>query len=186
VGILRATEDGEHIIGTAYTVRMTWPPYGEPIPTTLATRRVRLLAFLIDQLLALAAASLSRMLALSVVGVLAYVCLVAFAIVQIILVGTRGQTIGKMLLKIAIVDRIDKVPPGFVRAALIRQLPLMVVSFFTPTFTLIYLFVDGSTVFATPRRCVHDYIAGTVVVNVPRQESAAAADLMTNHTERRA
>jgi hypothetical protein len=70
-----------------------------------------------------------------------------------------------MILKIAIVDRIDKTPPGFVRAALIRQLPLMVVSLFTPTFTLVYLLVDGSPIFASSRRCLHDRLAGTIVVD---------------------
>ena len=86
-----------------------------------------------------------------------------------------GQTIGKLILKIAIVDHIDGMPPGFVRAALIRQLPLMVVSLFTPAFILGYLFVDGSLIFRPPRRCVHDYIAGTIVINVTSDGTAVPA-----------
>ena len=83
---------------------------------------------------------------------------------QIILLGTRGQTIGKMLIKIAIVDKIDKTPPGFVRAALIRQLPTMILTTFLPRLAGVYLLVDSAFIFGSARRCVHDYLAGTVVV----------------------
>jgi uncharacterized RDD family membrane protein YckC len=113
---------------------MSWLVDSEPFSTTLATRDARFIAFLIDQILGLAANSIARILAQSAIGALSYVCLMAFSIVQIILVGTRGQTIGKLILRIAIVDYVDRTPPGFVRAALIRQLPLMVVFLFTPAF----------------------------------------------------
>src|SRR5262245_49997062 len=109
---------------------MTEPLDFDVVPATLASRWSRFGAFLIDQIIGLAIAGVSRVLALSIVGAFAYLGVMTFSIVQIILVSTRGQTVGKLILKIAIVDRIDKTPPGFVRAGLLRQLPLMAVSFF--------------------------------------------------------
>ncbi len=95
----------------------------EPIVATLAARSSRLLAFLIDQVIGAAALLLLKGLAFSVGGVLVWVVLMTLNVVQIILIGTRGQSIGKMIVRIAIVDGVDKVPPGFVRAGLIRTTP---------------------------------------------------------------
>ena len=144
---------------------MTWLVDAEPIATTLATRRARLGAFVIDQVIALVTFGMARLLAFTVIGVLAYLSVFAVNIVQIILLGTRGQTFGKMILRIAIVDRIDKMPPGYVRVFLIRQLPLVVVSFFVPVLMIPYLLVDGLPIFTSSRRCIHDLLAGTIVID---------------------
>jgi uncharacterized RDD family membrane protein YckC len=143
---------------------MTW--IVEPIPATVAKRRIRLGAFTIDQAIAAAAIWLAKYLALGVAGILLNLCVLLLYIYQIVLLGTRGQTIGKMILKIAIVDRIDNTPPGFVRAALIRQVPLMVVSLFAPAFALVYIILDAIPIFASSRRCLHDRLAGTIVIDV--------------------
>lgn len=136
----------------------------EPVFVTVATRPSRLLALVIDQVIGIAALFLHKQLALSIVGVLTWVLLVSLNIGQIIMVSTRGQTIGKMIMKIAIVDRIDKIPPGFVRAGVIRMAPMLAVSLFMPALTLPYLLIDGLPIFTSSRRCVHDYLAGTIVI----------------------
>jgi len=158
---------------------MTWLIDTEPIVTTLATRRSRFAAFLIDQVIGLATLWIARYLAVTVLGVLAYVCMVAVNIAQIILLGRRGQTFGKMILKIAIVDRFDKTPLGYVRAALIRQLPLFAVSLFVPPLALPYLLIDGAPIFASSRRCVHDRLVGTIVIDVPPADTSQTLSLPT-------
>ena len=141
----------------------------EPIVATLAARSSRFLAFVIDQVIGAGALLLLKLMAFSVGGVLAWIALMALNVVQIILVSTRGQSIGKMIMRIAIVDRIDKIPPGFVRAGLIRTVPLLAVSLFIPKLALPYLVVDSLPVFMSSRRCVHDYLAGTVVTKLLRE-----------------
>jgi uncharacterized RDD family membrane protein YckC len=143
----------------------------EPIAATLAARSTRLLAFLIDQVIGAGALLLLKLVAVSIGGVLVWVVLMALNVVQIILVSTRGQSIGKMMMRIAIVDGIDKVPPGFVRAGLIRTIPLMVVSVVVPVLTLPYLVVDALPIFTSSRRCIHDHLAGTIVTKLPRENA---------------
>jgi uncharacterized RDD family membrane protein YckC len=136
----------------------------EPITAILATRTSRALALLIDQVIGVAVLLISRVVALTVIGVVAWIGVTAFGIVQIILVSIRGQTIGKIIMKIAIVDRIDKVPPGFVRAGLIRLAPMLAVNVFAPAFALPYIVIDGLPIFLPARRCLHDYLAATIVI----------------------
>jgi uncharacterized RDD family membrane protein YckC len=143
---------------------MTW--ITEPISATLAKRRTRFGAFTIDQAIGAAIFWFANHPSFSVVGGLLVVCLLLVNIVQIALLGTRGQTIGKMILKIVIVDHVDKTPPGFVRAALIRQVPLMLVNLFSPAFAIVYMILDGVPIFASSRRCLHDRFAGTIVIDV--------------------
>jgi uncharacterized RDD family membrane protein YckC len=145
---------------------MAWLLDAQTVETTLASRRIRLGAFLFDQTLAATMLVVARSFAHNLLGVLAYIAMVGLNVVQIILLGRRGQTIGKMILNIAVVDHVDKMPPGFVRAGLIRQLPLMIVSLFTPALTLVYLILDGAPIFTSSRRCLHDHLAGTVVIAV--------------------
>jgi uncharacterized RDD family membrane protein YckC len=145
---------------------MAWLLDAQTVETTLASRRIRLGVFLFDQTLAATMLVVARSFAHNLLGVLAYLAMVGLNILQIILLGTRGQTIGKMILNIAVVDHVDKMPPGFVRAGLIRQLPIMIVSLFTPALTVFYLILDGAPIFTSSRRCRHDYLAGTVVITV--------------------
>ena len=145
---------------------MAWLLDAQTVETTLASRRIRLGAFLFDQTLAATMLVVARSFAHNLLGVLAYLAMVGLNILQIILLGTRGQTIGKMILNIAVVDHVDKMPPGFVRAGLIRQLPIMIVSLFTPALTVFYLILDGAPIFTSSRRCLHDYLAGTVVITL--------------------
>ena len=86
----------------------------------------------------------------------------AVAIYQIVMLSTRGQTVGKKAMKIRIV-KLDGSQPGFVHAFLLRAivnaLPSMI-----PIVGGIYGLVDVLFVFRADRRCIHDMIAGTRVV----------------------
>lgn len=83
--------------------------------------------------------------------------------IQIYLLVTRGQTLGKMMLGIKIVNFEDGLNPGFVKVVLLR---LIVNGFIgaVPFLGLIYTLVDTLFIFREDRRCIHDLIAGTMVV----------------------
>lgn len=83
--------------------------------------------------------------------------------VQIWLLSTRGQSLGKMWLKIRIV-RIDGTPVGFVHAVLLRSGVMQLLGAIPGVGGLIAL-VDPLLIFREDRRCLHDLIAGTTVVN---------------------
>lgn len=76
---------------------------------------------------------------------------------------TYGQTIGKRLLNIKIVDKDTNEIVSFTRVFLIRY---CLVSAFgmIPFVGFIFPFIDAVFIFGAPRRCVHDYIAGTIVI----------------------
>jgi uncharacterized RDD family membrane protein YckC len=94
-------------------------------------------------------------------------CLVLF---QWYLLSTRGQTIGKRLMGIRVVDLEGK-PVGFFTALLVRAwvfygLVSVVVGFAGVVIPFAGLFVwllDYVPLMGEDRRCVHDYLAGTQV-----------------------
>lgn len=85
---------------------------------------------------------------------------------------TRGQTIGKMLTKIQIVDAQSSALLPFVNVFVYRYLwtlPITLVVILIPgsmdDFLLnIAILVDISMIFGSDRRCLHDYIAGSRVL----------------------
>ncbi|MFZ9745396.1 MAG: RDD family protein [Opitutaceae bacterium] len=91
--------------------------------------------------------------------------------IQIFLLTSRGQTLGKILLGVRVVRAGDGEKPGFLRAWLLRELPsgaiqgmlqlVPIVGFF-----LRFAFVTTNylMIFREDRRCLHDFIAGTRVV----------------------
>lgn len=91
--------------------------------------------------------------------------------IQIFLLTSRGQSLGKILLGVRVVRADDDEKPGFLRGWLLRELPsgaiqgmlqlLPVVGFF-----LRFAFVTTNylMIFREDRRCLHDFIAGTRVV----------------------
>ncbi len=93
-----------------------------------------------------------------------------FAIAQIILLAQRGQTVGKILLGIKIVRRDTGENGGFVTNVLLRGLLNGLLNLIP-----VYFLVDSCLIFREDRRCVHDMIAGTVVVNVDQSSAAPAA-----------
>jgi uncharacterized RDD family membrane protein YckC len=89
----------------------------------------------------------------------------ALLVLQVVLLSLRGQSVGNMLVGTRIVRAPDGERAGFLRAFLlrgclarvIRQLPLI---------GGIFWIVDSCFIFRDDRRCLHDLIAGTKVINV--------------------
>ena len=91
--------------------------------------------------------------------------------IQIFLLTSRGQSLGKILLGVRVVRADDGEKHGFLRAWLLRELPsgtiqgllqlVPIVGFF-----LRFAFVTTNylMIFREDRRCLHDFIAGTRVV----------------------
>ncbi len=95
-------------------------------------------------------------------GVLGFGFLILMG-VQIYLLTTRGQTIGKKLLGIKIVNFEDETSPGFVKAFLLRSFVNGLIGSI-PFIGAVYSLVDICFIFRDDRRCLHDLLAGTKVV----------------------
>ena len=79
-------------------------------------------------------------------------------------IATRGQSIGKMLLRMRIVDMDGNRSP-FVRAAVVRTWVFLAL-FQIPVVGQFIHIADVLCIFGRERRCLHDMLAGTKVVNV--------------------
>ena len=79
--------------------------------------------------------------------------------IQIYLLVKRGQTIGKKLLGLKIVNHEDGANPGFVKVFLLRVFVNALIGVVPP-----YSIVDILFIFRDDQRCIHDLLAGTVVV----------------------
>lgn len=95
----------------------------------------------------------------------------AFSIYQVFLLSMQGQTIGKKLMGIRIVRYTDGSNPGFFRSVLLRAWVPNVVS----VIPLVGL-IDTLFIFGKERRCLHDYLAGTKVVEVSSKPDERASD----------
>ncbi len=80
-------------------------------------------------------------------------------ICQCYLIATEGRTVGKYCVKSKIVNLVGR-PPGFFQGIVMR---IFAVGFLTllPLFGLINIL----WIFNEPKRCLHDYIAGTFVID---------------------
>lgn len=83
--------------------------------------------------------------------------------IQIYLLVTRGQTLGKKFLGIKIVSFEDESNPGFVKVFLLRMLVNGLIGA-VPFVGIFYSLADILLIFREDRRCIHDLIAGTKVV----------------------
>lgn len=83
-------------------------------------------------------------------------------LIQLVLLARRGQSVGKLLTGIRIV-RTDGSPAGFLHAFLLRGTVPVVIELI-PILGFVFWIVDSSFIFRSDRRCLHDLIAGTVVV----------------------
>ncbi len=158
-----------------------------PSGTVLAERPTRLAAWFVDNIFGFIACLPGFMLlGLSVVqsivsgqrdfenidttrlalggGLLLAGCLVLI-IVQVWMLTTRGQTLGKRLLGVRIVRFADEANPGFVGAVLLRAVVPGILGL-VPYIGFIFTIVDACFIFRPDRRCIHDLIAGTKVVKV--------------------
>lgn len=89
--------------------------------------------------------------------------MIALLILQIYLLVTRGQTIGKKIVGVKIVSFETGQNPGFVKTVLLRGFVNGVIGC-VPVVGGIYSLVDVLFIFREDRRCIHDLLAGTKVV----------------------
>ncbi|MCB1739924.1 MAG: RDD family protein [Gammaproteobacteria bacterium] len=101
----------------------------------------------------------------------------AWLLLTTVLLVRRGQTLGKRLFRLRIVDARSRALAPTLRLLMIRQLPqyLLIVLVFFPelldlrdgaSLAMVVLFIDVLPVLASERRCIHDRLARTCVVNV--------------------
>ncbi len=130
----------------------------------LAERSDRLAAAIIDALITLATfipiwiAGNAASLATRLIALIPFWVVVVIQLVQL---GIRGQTIGKMTLKIKIVRQVDGSEGGFVHNVWWRTVFNSILALFP-----FYALVDILYIFRTDRRCLHDLIADTKVIRI--------------------
>ncbi len=100
--------------------------------------------------------SFSTAMTLSIAGIIIFLLLHGYFLAQ------NGQTIGKKVLDIKIVD-LHGNKPEFVSLIARRYLPLWVISQI-PFVGGLFGLIDTLFIFREDRRCIHDHIAGTKVV----------------------
>lgn len=106
---------------------------------------------------------LLRAFASGVTGVVSGVAWLALLLLQAYLVTTSGQSIAKRWFRIKIV-KVDGSPVNFVSGVLLRNWLLIVLQQI-PGINIIGL-IDILFIFRQDRRCIHDLIAGTKVINL--------------------
>ena len=84
---------------------------------------------------------------------------------QIYLAATRGQSIGKYLLKTQIVDFETGVRANFVQCFLLRSVVNALIGA-VPCVGGIYSLVDICFIFREDKRCIHDLLAKTCVIDI--------------------
>lgn len=88
-----------------------------------------------------------------------------FLIVQAIFLTKRGQSLGKMIVGIKIVNFSNESLPGFAKVFVLRMFVPGLLSGI-PYLGWLFWLVDGLFIFRDDQRCVHDLIAQTKVVNI--------------------
>jgi uncharacterized RDD family membrane protein YckC len=146
------------------TVLLTADAQVPGVECQLARRTTRLVGFLIDVAIFAIASAVKvplRIAGFDALGsVVSGLLTAALGGVSIWLLAVRGQTLGKVFLKIAIVDKDSKLPPGFLRTSVIRQGPQSVLSLRYPLLGFVYTVIDGLFIWSKTRRCIHDRLAG--------------------------
>ncbi len=148
---------------------------------TLAGRGERLLASIVDGVilvvvflpimmvvgvvLAIAGVAVDGLTFEIISTVLSFVFLaMTFLAINGYLLANRGQTIGKYLMKIRIVDSNGQIPE-FYGLFLKRYVAIWLISFI-PFFGRLFGIANVLAIFRASRRCIHDEIADTNVVNI--------------------
>jgi uncharacterized RDD family membrane protein YckC len=89
-------------------------------------------------------------------------------ILQIYLLWTRSQTLGKYFVKAQVVDFETGKPANFLSCGVLRILVNGLISNL-PCIGFIYGIADTLFIFRDDRRCIHDLIASTTVVDISDQ-----------------
>jgi uncharacterized RDD family membrane protein YckC len=98
-------------------------------------------------------------LAMGLVGISGFLFLLLM-VYTIYLLSVKGQTLGKKMLGIRIVNNLDDSNAGFVRAFLLRGIVNAIPGAIIP----FYGVIEVLFIFGAERRCIHDFIAGTRVI----------------------
>jgi uncharacterized RDD family membrane protein YckC len=93
------------------------------------------------------------------------ICLVVFLAIEVVqwrLIARRGQSFGKIIAGTRIVLAEGHSTPSFHAVVVLRDWSRLVLA---PTpLGILFCIVDALFVFRRDRRCVHDHIAGTIVI----------------------
>lgn len=148
------------------------------IETELASRWIRLVGAIIDGLISMAIIipimfftgvlqqlyNTEQSLTFGVHVLLLVMGWGVFLILNGYLLFNRGQTIGKLVVKTRIVDLNGNIP-NFGKLLILRYFTLGLATQIPFIGSFVGL-VDAIFIFGKERRCLHDYMAGTRVVNV--------------------
>jgi len=96
-----------------------------------------------------------------IIGLVCILLILSLYAVQVYYLITQGQSLGKKWLKIRIVDAKTYKVGGFCKNVLLRTVCNGLLSIIPW-----YSYIDIFYMFGKDRRCVHDHLAGTIVVNV--------------------
>jgi len=91
----------------------------------------------------------------------------AVAILQAVLLTVRGQSAGMVILRLRIVRYGDGSNPGFLRTVAVRRWLFAILTSIPYLGPLLFL-LDSLFIYSPERRCLHDLLADTKVVRVPR------------------
>lgn len=105
--------------------------------------------------------AMPELLMQSVLGIGVYLLMHGFTL------ASRGQSLGKVLLGIQIVDQNTRQILPFGRLVGLRLLPLWLLALVPIVGNLVGL-IDALMIFSNRRQCLHDRIAGTLVIIKPR------------------
>lgn len=89
------------------------------------------------------------------------IALIIPTIINAIMITKSGQSLGKKAVGIRIVDDPTRELPGFVRAVLLRSYVTTILAQVVPFFGLI----DIAFIFGEERKCLHDKMASTIVID---------------------
>lgn len=141
-----------------------------PAGTVLASRGGRFLANLIDLVCALVAIGALASVAAGIdadngglIGFFAVLGYLGILAAQFMLLKTHGQTIGKRSLDLRIVDATSGGRVGIGRIFFLRMVVPSLIGG-VPYLGWVFGGVDAAFIFREDRRCVHDLIADTIVV----------------------
>jgi uncharacterized RDD family membrane protein YckC len=95
---------------------------------------------------------------------LGFLLMLGVFVVNCVMVHQSGQTIGKRMLEIAMV-RTDGSPITLLRYIFLRVVPLVLLGMI-PLVGRVVGLIDPLLIFGKERRCLHDLIADTIVVDV--------------------
>jgi uncharacterized RDD family membrane protein YckC len=145
-------------------------PASRVVAKLLATRGARLVAWLLDVLIAalvvvmageLTARAFPQYAAAKAVGLVSGA--VALTVIQATLLSWLGQTLGKMAVGVRVVRLADESNPGLLYAFVLREVVPGLISLI-PIIGQMFALIDRVCIFSEDRRCLRDYMADTKVI----------------------